>query len=347
MGTLRAAVFGGSGYAGAELIRLLLIHPQISLGTVYSGDRIGEPLSAAHPNLEGLTHAKFQALPAELADLDADVCLLGLPHDVSAQVVRALSGHAAKIIDMSGAYRLHDVGAYEHHYGEPHPAPDLVPKFVYGLPEANADAIRASRYVASPGCFATSVELALLPLARAQRVPAEVNVLAVTGSSGSGVKPGPGTHHPYRAGNLKCYNPLRHPQAPEIAALLSTQNQSEVHVRFVPVSAPLVRGIFMTAFVRLREDITNDELARLFDDCYADARFVRVPADRLPEVVAVAGSNYAEVGWSVDPNDARLVTLFCALDNLVKGGAGQAVQNMNLMLGLNPALSLEAPGSYP
>ncbi len=210
-------------------------------------------------------------------------------------------------------------------------------------------AIRAARFVASPGCFATTIELALLPLARAGLLEGVVHVQGITGSSGSGVAPSAGTHHPVRAGNLKTYKPLEHQHVPEIEQALLAAGARDLALRFVPVSAPLGRGIFATAFVELDEAWTEERLVALYRDAYAGEPFVRVPRRRLPEVGAVSGSNYAEVGVAAGPARAgrRTVTLFGAADNLVKGGAGQAIENMNLMLGLDEKASLADPGPWP
>jgi N-acetyl-gamma-glutamyl-phosphate reductase len=345
----RAAIYGGSGFAGAELIRRLLIHPHVELVRVCSIDHVGEPLSVAHPHLEGVTNLAFEQLPAREAVRDVDIVLLGLPHTASIGVVESLLETPVKVLDMSGAFRLDDAAAYARYYGATHPRPDLFARFAYGLPELNRAQIAQSRFVASPGCFATTIELALLPLARAGLLRGAVDVVGITGSSGSGVVPSPGTHHPVRANNLRTYKPLDHQHVPEIERVLREASGKEVRVHFVPVSAPLVRGIFATAFARVPAEHGEAAIQSLFQEAYAREPFVRVPAKRLPEVVAVSGSNYAEIGVTVGPVDGatRLVTVFGALDNLVKGGAGQAIQNMNLMLGVGERAALEDVGGYP
>jgi len=346
----RAAVIGGSGYGGAEMIRRLLVHPDVELVRVASVDFVGEPLSAADPALEQLTDLTFEQLPPAEAARGVDVVLLGLPHTVAAKVVPDLVAMPGlKVVDMSGDFRLKDVAAYEKHYKHVHPSPQLLKEFVYGLPELNRERIRAARLVASPGCFATTIELALLPLARAGALSGLVHVQGITGSSGSGVAPSAGTHHPVRANNLKTYKPLEHQHVPEITETLGFAGARELKLRFVPVSAPLGRGILATAFLELPEAWTQAKLDALWRDPYAGEPFVRVPRKRLPEVAAVSGSNYAEVGVVAGPAEGgtRTVTVFGALDNLVKGGAGQAIQNMNLLLGLDEKASLGDPGPWP
>lgn len=342
-------MIGGSGYGGGEMIRRLLLHPEVELVRVSSLDFVGEPLGAAHPNLEGLTDLRFESMPPEEAAKGVDVVLLGLPHKVSAEVVPKLMPSGVRIVDMSGDFRLKSADAYEKHYGKKHPCPELFEKFVYGLPELNRESIKQSRYVASPGCFATTIELGLLPLAKAGWLQGSIETVGITGSSGSGIVPSAGTHHPVRAGNLRTYKPLSHQHVPEIEETLAAAGAKHVALRFVPVSAPLSRGIFATSFVRVDASVPKEALEAAAQKAYASEPFVRVPRGRLPEVVAVAGSNYVEVAIVPGPleDGARLVTCFSVTDNLIKGGAGQAIQNMNLILGLDEKLSLEDPGGYP
>jgi N-acetyl-gamma-glutamyl-phosphate reductase len=238
---------------------------------------------------------------------------------------------------------------YAQVYAEAHPRPDLLSEFVYGLPELNRDAIRSARWVASPGCFATAVELGLLPLARAGLLAGGIECVGITGSSGSGVTPSATTHHPTRAQNLRTYRPLSHQHVPEIEATLQAAGAHEPALHFVPVSAPLSRGIFATCFVRVPARCSASEIEDLLQRQYEGEPFVRVPRRRLPEVVAVSGSNYAEVGMTLGPvqGSERVLSCFSALDNLIKGGAGQAIQNMNLMLGLDERTTLQDPGGYP
>jgi N-acetyl-gamma-glutamyl-phosphate reductase len=346
----RAAVIGGSGYGGAEMIRRLLVHPDVELVRVASVDLVGEPLGAAHPTLEGRTDLVFQDLaPAAAAD-GMDVVLLALPHKVTAQKVPEIAAlPAVKVVDMSGDFRLKDAAAYERYYGQKHPHPGMLADFVYGLPELNRESIRKARLVASPGCFATTIELALLPLARKGLLEGVIHVQGITGSSGSGAAPQATTHHPVRAGNLRAYKPLWHQHVPEITETLAAAGARELELRFVPVSAPLVRGILATAFVELPEEWTEERVKALYRETYAGEPFVRVPARRLPEVAAVSGSNFVEVGVAAGPawRGRRTVTVVSALDNLVKGGAGQAIENMNLVLGLDERASLEDSGPWP
>jgi len=350
MKRFKASIIGGSGYGAAELIRRLLIHPDVELVRVSSIDYVGEPLSAVHPHLEGLSDLRFEKLEPEDAAAGCDVVLLGLPHKVAAGVVpRILNATKAKVVDLSGDFRLKAVASYERYYGAKHPSPDLLAGAVYGLPELNREALRGARLVASAGCFATTIILGLLPLAKAGLLEGVVDTVGITGSSGSGINPSATTHHPVRAQNLRTYKPLNHQHIPEITETLTAAGARGFDIHFVPVSAPLTRGIFATTFVKVDASVDAERVAQAFATAYEGERFVRRPQKRLPEVVAVSGSNYAEVGFEIGPveDGRRTVACFSAIDNLIKGGAGQGIQNMNLVLGLDESLTLQDPGGYP
>jgi LysW-gamma-L-alpha-aminoadipyl-6-phosphate/LysW-L-glutamyl-5-phosphate reductase len=345
----KVALLGASGFAGAELLRRLLRHPAVEVLRVVAKDHVGKNVAEAHLSLEGATELVFEDLPAEQAIAGADVVVMGLPVAASLEVVAAAERSGARILDMSGAFRVPDAAAFQRYYGTPHPRPELLGRFVYGLPELNRAAIAEAQWVSSPGCFATTIELALLPLASAGLLEGEVDVVGITGSSGAGAVATATTHHPVRANNLRTYKPLEHPHTPEIIAALAAAGGRISGLHFVPVSAPLSRGIFASSFVRVPARLELGEVVALYRERYANERFVRVPRARLPEVVAVSGSPYAEVGVTLGEaqGSTRVLTAFSSLDNLIKGGAGQAVQNLNLMLGVDEATTLEDLGPYP
>lgn len=349
MKRFKAAVMGGTGYGAGEMIRRLLLHPEVELCRVASIDLVGQPLADAHPNLEGRTDLRFENLtPGDVAK-GMDVVLLGMPHKVSAAAVPPILEAGAKVVDLSGDYRLKSAASYKAFYGADHPHPELLGTAVYGLPEIARDAIKKARLVASPGCFATTIQLGLIPLAKRGLLKGNVETVGITGSSGSGAAAQAGTHHPVRAVNLKTYKPLKHQHVPEILESLAGLGAKDVSLSFVPVSAPLSRGIFATSFVRVDPAVTKDQVAEAFASTFEGEPFVRMPKSRLPEVVAVSGSNYAEIGFELGPvqDGARVLACFSAIDNLIKGGAGQGIQNMNLVLGLDERLTLEDPGGYP
>ncbi len=352
----RVAVIGGTGYGGAELIRLLSAHPGVELSRITSIDHVDEPLEAVHYNLHR-TGLRFENIPPSQAALGMDVVFLALPHKVSATMAPELAQMDARIIDLSGDFRLREADDYARFYGGPHPHPQHLGSFVYGLPELHRVEIAAARRVASPGCFATTIALGLLPLARAGLLRGAVHTVAATGSSGSGAYAQPGTHHPLRANNLKIYKPLDHQHTPEIEQTLGDGAKQgghaggELSLQFVPVSAPLTRGILANSFVQVPAEVDAAAVDRLFREYYEGAAFVRVLGGgaRQAEVVAVKGSMWADVSWTVGSVVAgqRQLVLTSALDNLVKGGAGQAVQSMNLMLGLPETLGIDAPALWP
>ncbi len=353
MSKVKAVVIGGTGYGGAELLRRLLFHPRVELVRVTAADNIGKKVGEVHFNLASLTELSFHQMPAAEAVKGCDVAFLALPHKTTARVVMEIldSGWPGRIVDMSGDFRLRDEKAYERYYGVPHPSPAMLDgRFAYGLPEVNREAIRKSKYIASPGCFATTIALGLLPLAKAKKLVGPVHTVASTGSSGSGANPSITTHHPLRAANLRTYKPLEHQHIPEIVQTLESAGARELSLELVPVSAPLPRGIFATSFAEVPSSTTAEELERIWRDCYANEPFIRIvsPA-RQPEVVAVAHGNYVEVGWALGPvtGATRRVVCFSALDNLVKGGAGQSIQAFNVMMGFDERLTLAEPGLWP
>lgn len=348
--TTRVAVIGATGYGGAELLRHLLQHPAVNVTRIVAKDHVGERIDEVISSLRGLTDLVVEDLsPPEVVD-DADLVFLGLPHRVSGQLACAYADLGVQVIDLSGDMRLLDAKEYERFYGAQHPMPGRLGSFVYGLPESNRAQLRGARAVASPGCFATAITLALLPWARTSLLRGRIRISAMTGSSGSGANPSATTHHPLRAGTLRPYRPLNHQHTPEIAQNLRSAGANDFVLDFVPVSAPLVRGILTTCFLDVPATMQADELQAIVRNCYVDDPLVRVIEGRLPEVAAIKGSMYCDVAVSIGDeviDGKRPIVMHSALDNLVKGGAGQAVQSMNLMLGFDETIGLTAPALWP
>lgn len=353
----RVAMAGGTGYGGAELIRLLMNHPRVELARVTSIDRVGEPLEAVHLNLNN-TGMVFEEMPVVDAAKGMDVLFLGLPHKVSSTLAPQLDQTDARVIDLSGDFRLTDKDLYAEYYGQEHPYPEQLEggRWVYGLPEFNRELISGATRIASPGCFATTLLLGLLPLAHSGLLKGAVQSIAATGSSGSGAYASAGTHHPVRVNNMKIYKPLNHQHKPEIEEVLVAAGERSgkaqpFNLNFVPVSAPLARGILSTNFVSLPEDTDPDQIDAMFRDYYEDSTFVRVlgSGPRHAEVIAIKGSNWVDLSWVLGPaeNGMRQLVIATALDNLVKGGAGQAVQSMNISLGLPEGMGIDAPALWP
>jgi LysW-gamma-L-alpha-aminoadipyl-6-phosphate/LysW-L-glutamyl-5-phosphate reductase len=352
MAKVKAVIIGGTGYGGAELIRRLLFHPNVELARVTAADNIGKKIGEVHLNLGGIAdHLVFQEMKPADAVAGMDVAFLAMPHKTTARVVMEILGSGVRIVDLSGDFRLRDPKLYSRFYAAEHPSPDLLTegRFVYGMPELNRKAIAQAKYVASPGCFATTIALGLLPLARTGRLKGPIHTVAATGSSGSGANPQLTTHHPIRASNIRTYKPLDHQHIPEIVQTLRAAGASELSLEFVPVSAPLPRGIFATSFADVPATTTQEELDSAWRECWKGEPFVRFVTGRQPEVAGVAHSNYVETGFTLGPvtGDTRRVVCFSTLDNLVKGGAGQAVQAFNVMMGFDETLTLKEPGLWP
>lgn len=345
MARVRAAVVGASGYGGSELLRLLAGHEGVEVVAATSRRHAGKPVAAVHECLLGATDLAFSDLPP--ADLDADLHLFALPHGEAATLVPALldARPDARVIDLSGDFRLETAAHWEAAYGKTHPAPDLVPRFVYGLAELRREQVRAARLVANPGCFATGSALALAPLAEAGLLRGHVVSNGVTGSSGSGAEPKATTHHPERAEDFRAYRALAHQHAPEISMALSAAGARDLELAMVAHSAPLVRGIFTTAYVFPEEPVSPSRLAEIYSARYGGEPFVRMRAG-TPRVAVVRGTNFADVAVAAR-EDGRQLVVMSAIDNLVKGMAGQAVQNLNLMYGLPETAGLRFPGTHP
>jgi LysW-gamma-L-alpha-aminoadipyl-6-phosphate/LysW-L-glutamyl-5-phosphate reductase len=342
---VRVSIVGGSGYVGGELLRLLLFHPAVEVAQVTSERLAGRPVAGAHPNLRGRTALQF--VPSGKVE-PCDVLFLALPHGQAAGAIERYAGLAPRIVDCSADFRLREAGAYERWYGEAHPAPEWLDRFVYGLPELNRDAIRAARYVSGVGCNGTAANLALLPLVRAGLLDEgrDVVVEVKVGSSEGGAQASESSHHPERSGAVRSFAPVGHRHTAEI---IQATGMQRVHLSITSVE--LVRGALATAHVFLREPAAEKELWRAYRAAYAAEPFVRIVRERqgtyrLPEPKILAGSNYADVGFALDEATGRVVSI-CAIDNLMKGAAGSAVQCMNLMCGFDERAGLEFPGLHP
>jgi N-acetyl-gamma-glutamyl-phosphate reductase len=350
---VKAVVIGGTGYGGAEILRRLLFHPHVEVARVTAVDNIGKRVGDVHLNLAGLTPLSFEQMPPSEAVKGMDVAFLAMPHKTTAKVVMEILSSGVRIVDLSGDFRLRDPAAYAKFYGVEHPAPHTLTDglFTYGMPELNREAIRKAKYIASPGCFATTIALGLLPLAKAKKLTGPIHTVAATGSSGSGANPQITTHHPLRAVNLRTYKPLEHQHVPEIVQTLELAGGKAMSLEFVPMSAPLPRGIFASSFATVAASTTQEELDAMWKSTFANEPFIRIVSGggRQPEVVGVSGSNYVEVGFTLGPvtGDTRRVVCFSALDNLVKGGAGQSIQSFNVMMGFEEKLTLAEPGLWP
>lgn len=346
-GSVRASVVGGTGYTGGELVRLILGHPEFELGQVTSRGDAGRPVHLRHPNLRAHGAGSYVE-PGDLAP--CDVVFLCMPHGRAAAEIDRYMGLARLVVDLSSDFRLDDPGQYQRWYGEAHPREDLLGTAVYGLAEVSRRELgelreRGRGLVSGVGCNATAMVLALLPLARAGLIESAVCDVKA-GSSEAGASPTAGSHHPERAGVVRTYSPWGHRHLGEVARVLGP-----IEVDATISAVGMVRGVMCTSHVRTTRRVDDRELWGVYREAYEGEPFVRIVRDRsgphrLPNPSVVVGSNHADVGFAVDEASGRIVAM-CALDNLVKGAAGSAVQAANLALGLDERLGLGFPGLHP
>lgn len=321
---IRSSIVGITGYTGLEVLRMLIAHPQVELAYLVSRQHDNVPIGDVYPHLSHLD-VKITNTDLDTVAKNSDVVFLALPHKTAQEAVAQLHGKV-KVIDLSADYRLDDVKTYEKYYG-PHAHPELLKDVVYGAPEFNRDAIKKASTVANPGCFALLAQLMLFPYAGYIE---HVDIMAVTGSSGSGKSPSDGTHHPVRSHNMKSYNINKHRHIPEITR---TAKIDESQINFVPTSGPFTRGIFATAFIKIKKGAKLTCSATL----YKDHPFVRIMSE--VQLANVVGSNFCDIAYTM-VSDTDFIAQG-VLDNLVKGAAGCAIQNMNLMCGLEETTGLK------
>ena len=340
---LKVGIFGGSGYGGSELLRILLMHPQAEIALVTANEHAGKAVGEVHKNLYGLTELRFTAVPEDLESLkDLDFIFLALPHGQAIDLVPRLPKNV-KVIDLSGDFRLRDREVFEKFYKREHTAMNAQGLFVYGLTETNREAIKQATHISNPGCFATAALLGLAPLVANKLISGRVIVDAKTGSSGSGAKAAANTHHPQRMNSFYAYKPFTHQHVPEIEQELRSVGDWTSELVFMTHSLPVARGIFASIYVEAKDEMTADEARAVFAEFYKDSFFVRLVKDS-PDINWVKTTNFCDIGTAAR---GRQLVIFSALDNLVKGAAGQAVQNMNLMAGLDEKLGLILTGSNP
>jgi N-acetyl-gamma-glutamyl-phosphate reductase common form len=339
---MKVAVIGAAGYTGGELLRLLLQHPQVTECVATSRSQAGKPIADTHPALATLSEARFSGQgPGEVAR-GRDVVFLCLEHGESARVAGdVLDAGPGLVVDLAADFRTADLRLYERYYGA-HSAPELVPRFVYGLADVLGQQLRGARAIAAPGCFATAAALALYPLAGLE-LAAPPSLFAVTGSSGAGVQPKPTTHHPMRAHNLFAYSVLGHRHEAEV--LLRWREwtgRPDATARLMTHAGPFVRGIYLTLHAWLRG---SGSIAERFRLTYAGRPFVRI-LEEAPQLTHAVGTNYGLI-HPAELADRSEVQVMVAIDNLIKGAGGQAIQAMNLALGLPETDGLLGGGMYP
>lgn len=343
---IRAAIVGASGYVGGELLRLLLAHPQVEVTQITSETYAGQYAYFVHPNLRGHTDLRFDCL----ADLTlCDLLFLALPHGHAMDRIEEFAGMAERIVDLSADFRLRDPADYPRWYEREHPASEWLDRFVYGLPELYREQLLSAQYASGTGCNAIVTLLALWPLYRRGLVR-ETVVEVKVGSSEGGNKLRPASHHPERAGVVRSYMPIGHRHLAELIQELALDPE-QPGLHFSITSVGIVRGALATCHCLLHENLDEREAWRMYREDYGDEPFVRLARSRrgihrYPEPKVLAGANYCDIGFVVDAGHRRLVVI-AAIDNLMKGAAGNSVQTMNVMYGLPETLGLEFPGLHP
>lgn len=348
--TLKVAIAGATGYGGIELLRLLGGHPGTTVVLAGTESYTGQELGAVYPHLAGRVQLLGREATAEVLAEEADVVFTALPHGVPMRLAPAVLAAGKRLIDLGADFRLRDAAAFEAWYKHPHAAPELMAQAVYGLPELYRGQIAGARLVGNPGCYPTSCALAAAPLLKAGLAETRGMIFdSKSGVSGAGRGVSLGVHYSEVNENFKAYNIAGgHRHTPEIEQTLSDLAGLPVTVSFTPHLVPMTRGILTTAYFQLKEELTTEQVLQLYQEHYAAEPFVRVrPAGDLPATKQVWGSNYCDIGLQVDRRTGRAVVI-AVLDNLVKGAAGQAVQNMNLLFGLPETTGLlDAAPVYP
>ncbi len=340
--TVTAAIIGGSGYSGGELLRLLLGHPQVQVSQVTSRRWFGKYVYSVHPNLRGATRLQFCS-PDEVHS--CDLLFLALPHGEAAGQIDRWSALAPRMIDLSADFRLRSPEHYATWYERDHPCPQWLERFVYGLPEFHRLELTSAPYVSGVGCNATAMNLALYPLAKSECIESAVVDIKV-GSSEGGIDFSQATHHPERSGAVRTFAAAGHRHQAEVR-----QELGEFPLHVSATAIELVRGVHATCHVFLKRPLSERDVWKLFRESYAREPFIRLVNERhgihrLPEPKWICGTNFCDIGFQKDPNSNRLVVI-SALDNLMKGAAGTAVQCMNLMHGWPESTGLEFPGLHP
>lgn len=348
MNNIKVGIIGATGYAGAELVRILSAHPKVQLVALTTQSYAGKAFCEVYPHL--YKHINMDCRELDLTDLvtQSDVIFAALPHGHAMPVAREVLSQGKKFIDLGADFRLDSPEVYKKWYKLEHTSPELLEPAVYGLPEINRERIRLASLVGNPGCYPTSVILGLAPLLKANLLhTGSVVADSKSGVSGAGRGLSLGTHFAEVNENFRAYNVGIHRHTPEIEQELSKLAGEDMVISFTPHLTPMNRGILSTIYASLKQEMTLEQVRSIYEDFYRSEFFVRLlPPGILPQTKAVSGSNHCDVVPVVDPRTGRVV-IVSAIDNLIKGAAGQAVQNMNLMFGLPEISGLERPGLYP
>jgi N-acetyl-gamma-glutamyl-phosphate reductase len=343
----KVAIIGASGYTGVELARILCNHPYITLTAVTSRQYKGQALSRVFPNLYKKVDLICENLSPEQLCSQADLFFTAVPHKTAMDIVPKLLLEGKKVVDLSADFRIRDVSVYEKWY-QKHTAPQMLAEAVYGLPELYREEIKAGRLIANPGCYPTSIILGLAPLLKGGVIdPLSIIADSKSGTSGAGRSAQVGTLYCEVADGFRAYKVATHRHTPEIEQEINRLGACNVNISFTPHLLPISRGILSTIYAQLTGRLETAEIKNLYDEMYDGEYFIRVlPEDSFPATQYVRGSNYCDIGFKIDPRTGRII-IMSALDNIVKGAAGQAVQNMNLMCGFPEMAGLENAPFFP
>jgi N-acetyl-gamma-glutamyl-phosphate/LysW-gamma-L-alpha-aminoadipyl-6-phosphate reductase len=343
---MKVGVVGASGYVGGELLRLLVVHPKVEVNMVTSRQKAGEYVHRIHPSLKGFVDLTFSPLDMEKLVNSCDIVFTSVPHGKSNKIVKELYGRGIKIIDLSADFRLKNPKDYVKWYGWEHPFPELLSKSVYGVPELHREDIKKSQLVSCPGCMAVTSLLALKPLIENNLIDTEhIVVDSKIGSSGAGIKANAGTHHAMRYGVIRPYKPAKHRHTGEIEQELGLIAKKTIKVSMSPHAVNIVRGILTTNHTFMKKPMSELELWKVYRSSYRNEPFLRFIRDKkglykFPDPKFLIGSNFCDIGFDIDEDNQRLVSL-SASDNLMKGAAGSAIQNMNILYGFDETEGLK------
>jgi N-acetyl-gamma-glutamyl-phosphate/LysW-gamma-L-alpha-aminoadipyl-6-phosphate reductase len=349
---MRIGIIGGSGYVGSELLRILLLHPQVEVTMVTSRQSAGEYVFNTHPNLRGLTQLKF--VPQDINELqkNCDLVFTATPHGGSVNLVPKLLEAGLKVIDMSADFRLKNPAEYETWYEFKHNHPELLKEAVYGLPELHREEIKKARLIACPGCMASATILALVPIVKAGLVdPKHIVADLKVGSSGGGAKATAASHHPERFGGVRPYKVVMHRHIGEVEQELNALTNEPVTISFSPHAVNMIRGILVTVHAFPKQPLAAKDIWKALRGTYEGEPFIRLVKYQkglyqLPDPKVTQGTNFCDVGFELDPHANRLI-MFSAIDNMVKGASGQGVQCMNLLMGIDETTGLKSTGFHP
>jgi N-acetyl-gamma-glutamyl-phosphate reductase len=344
---IKASIIGATGYAGIELIRMLNAHPNVNVLHMVSQTYVGKPISEVYPNFSGISDNTFIDMETAEIARQSDVVFVSLPHGVSAETVKKLRQEKCKVIDLSGDFRYKSVLKYEQWYNAKHPYPEMLTESVYGLPELHRDSIKTANLVANPGCYTTCSILGLAPLVSSKVIdPDSIIIDAKSGATGAGRGVSLALHFCEVNENIKAYGVATHRHTSEIEQELSILAGYEISLSFTPHLLPTKRGILCTIYANLKTSVSHEDVYDVYCNLYSDEPFVHVYKEGvLPEVKFVNGSNRCHIGFVIDKRLNRIV-IVSAIDNLIKGAGGQAIQNMNIMFGFDETTALTQAGWY-